>query len=289
MANILVTGANGQLGSEIRALSAQYSQHRFLFNDRDEVDITDMQQVTNCFAGFQPEYCINCAAYTAVDKAETDQETAFQINVTAVKNLAMACTQFHTKFIHISTDYVFDGRGTEPYKEDHPTAPASVYGRTKLQGEQEALAANKDVIIIRTAWVYSEWGHNFVKTMLRLMQSRPEIGVVADQWGAPTYAADLAEAILQIVDSGKWERGLYHYSNTGVITWHQFAQAIKELSGFQCHVKALTTAEYPTPTARPAYSVMNTEKIQQVYGIQLKDWKESLQVCLQKLQPGSTA
>lgn len=284
MANILVTGANGQLGSEIRTLAATQPQHRFLFNDRDEVDITDVQQVEACFAGFTPDYCINCAAYTAVDKAETDPDTAHQINAIAVKNLAAACTKFNTKFIHVSTDYVFDGMGNEPYKEDHPTEPVSVYGKTKLQGEQEARAANPDVIIIRTAWVYSAHGHNFVKTMLRLMQSKPELGVVADQWGSPTYAADLAEAILQIVASGKWVPGVYHFSNAGAITWHQFAQAIKELSRFDCTVKPITTAEYPTPATRPAYSVMDTQKIQQVYGIHLKDWKESLRVCLQQLQ-----
>lgn len=289
MANILVTGANGQLGSEIRTLSRSLPQHQFLFNDRDEVDITDAQQVLDCFAGFQPDFCINCAAYTAVDKAETDRETAFQINAHAVKNLATACTRFHTKFIHISTDYVFDGQGTEPYEEEHPAAPASVYGKTKWQGEQEARTANNDVIIIRTSWVYSEHGHNFVKTMLRLMQSRPELGVVADQWGSPTYAADLAEAILQIVDSGKWEQGIYHYSNAGAITWHQFAQAINELAGLHCNVKAITTADYPTPAMRPAYSVMNTEKIQRVYNIPLKNWKESLRLCLQRLQQAASA
>jgi dTDP-4-dehydrorhamnose reductase len=179
---------------------------------------------------------------------------------------------------------VFDGNGTQPYDEVYPTAPVSVYGKTKLQGEQEALSANPDVIIIRTSWVYSEHGHNFVKTMLRLMQSKPELGVVADQWGSPTYAADLAEAILQIVNSGKWERGIFHFSNAGAINWFQFAQAIKELSQASCNVKPITTADYPTPAARPAYSVMNTQKIQQVYGIGLKDWKESLQVCLAKLQ-----
>jgi len=289
MANILVTGANGQLGSEIRALAAAYPQHRFLFSDRDEVDITDPQQVAACFAGFEPAFCVNCAAYTAVDKAETDQDAAFQINATAVKNLASASTQYGTRFLHVSTDYVFDGKGTAPYKEDHPPAPASVYGLTKLQGEQEALAANADVIIIRTSWVYSQYGHNFVKTMLRLMQSRPEVGVVADQWGAPTYAADLAEAILQIIDSGKWERGIYHYANAGAITWYDFAQAIKELSNVACHVKAITTAEYPTPTQRPAYSVMDMEKIRQVYGINPKDWKDSLQVCLEKLRAAQQA
>lgn len=289
MAKILVTGANGQLGSEMRTLAALHPQHLFLFNDRDEVDITDAKQVAECFAEFKPTYCVNCAAYTAVDKAETDAESAFQINATAVKNLAKACTQFNAKFIHISTDYVFDGMGAEPYGEDHPTDPVSVYGKTKLQGEKEALAENSDVIIIRTSWVYSQYGHNFVKTMLRLMPSRPEVSVVADQQGVPTYAADLAEAILHIINSGKWARGIYHFSNAGVITWHQFAQAIKELTASDCNVKAITTAEYPTPTARPAYSVMNTGKIQQVYGISLKDWKESLQLCLLKIEQSAGA
>lgn len=289
MANILVTGANGQLGSELCALAASFSQHSFLFANRDEVDITNMEEVVKCFAEFKPGFCINCAAYTAVDKAETDQAVAFRINATAVKNLAGACTQSSAKFIHISTDYVFDGSGTEPYNEAHPTAPISVYGKTKLQGEQEALAACPDVIIIRTSWVYSQYGHNFVKTMLRLMQSKPEMGIVADQQGSPTYAADLAAAILTIVDSGKWEHGFYHFSNAGVITWYDFAQAIRELSGFDCMVKPITTADYPTPAARPAYSVMNTKKIQKVYGIHLKEWKESLQVCLSKIGQSAKA
>lgn len=288
MANILVTGANGQLGSELRALSASNPQHRFLFNDRDEVDITDARQVEQCFAEFKPDYCINCAAYTAVDKAETDQDVAYKINALAVKNLAEACTAAGTKFIHVSTDYVFDGKGTAPYKEDNPTNPVSVYGKTKLQGEQEALAAAPDAIIIRTSWVYSEHGHNFVKTMLRLMQSKPELGVVADQWGSPTYAADLAEAILHIVNSGTWQPGIYHFSNAGAITWHHFAQAIQEASGFDCKVNAITTADYPTPAVRPGYSVMDTSKIEQVYGVQLKDWKESLHTCLFRIRQAET-
>lgn len=283
MANILVTGANGQLGSEIRALSAKNPQQHFLFTDVADLDITDAQQVTQCFNEFRPDFCINCAAYTAVDKAEADGETAYRINALAVKNLAEACTKSGAKLIHVSTDYVFDGKGTQPYDENYPTAPVSMYGKTKLEGEQEAQAANSEVIIIRTSWVYSEWGHNFVKTMLRLMQSKPELGVVADQWGSPTYAADLASAILEIVFSENWQPGIYHFSNAGAINWQQFAQAIKELSGSNCTVNAITTADYPTPATRPTYSVMNTEKIQRVYGIKLKDWKESLEVCLEKL------
>lgn len=289
MANILVTGANGQLGTEIRMLAAAWPQHRFFFASHAEVDIADAQQVEKCFDDFKPHYCINCAAYTAVDKAETEPENAFQINAVAVKNLALACTKHQAKFLHISTDYVFNGQGDEPYKEAHATGPVSVYGKTKLQGETEARSANSDVIIIRTSWVYSAYGNNFVKTMLRLMQSKREIGVVADQWGSPTYAADLAEALLHIINSGKWERGIYHFSNSGAITWFDFAQAIKEDAHFDCTIKAITTADYPTPAARPAYSVMNTEKIQAMYGIRLKNWNESLQVCLQKIKQAATA
>jgi dTDP-4-dehydrorhamnose reductase len=283
MATILVTGANGQLGSELREQAAMHGQHRFVFNDRDEVDITNPNEVDACFDQFKPDYCVNCAAYTAVDKAETEQELAFRINADAVRNLATACTRTGAKFLHISTDYVFDGRGTAPYAETDPTNPPSVYGQSKLQGEAEALKANPATLIIRTSWVYSQYGHNFVKTMLRLMQSRPEIGVVADQQGSPTYAADLAEAILHIIDSGTWQPQLYHFSNAGAVSWHGFAQAIKEGSGAACTVKPITTAEYPTPAARPAYSVLNTEKIQQAYGIKLKPWRESLVVCLRKL------
>jgi dTDP-4-dehydrorhamnose reductase len=283
MATILVTGADGQLGSELRERAPAHPEHRFVFYNRTGLDINDPQKINACFAAQQPQYCINCAAYTAVDKAETDRDSAYQTNATAVKNLAAACAQFHVRFIHISTDYVFDGRGTMPYSETAATNPSGVYGQSKLQGEHEALQANAETLIVRTSWVYSQYGHNFVKTMLRLMQSRTEIGVVADQQGSPTYAADLAEALLHVIDSGIWQPGVYHFSNAGVVTWHGFAQAIKEATGAACLIKPITTAEYPTPAARPAYSVLNTEKIQQVYGIRLKPWRESLLACLRKL------
>ena len=284
MAKILVTGANGQLGSELRELASSFPQHQFLFCTREEMDITDEQSIQTVWASFQPQYCINCAAYTAVDKAETEVEAAFAGNATAVKNIAAACAAGGTRLIHISTDYVFDGAGTQPYEEDHPTGPINVYGQSKLKGEQEALAANPDVLIIRTSWVYSAYGNNFVKTMIRVMQSRPEVRVVADQQGCPTYAADLAQAILQIVDSGKWQSGIYHYSNAGVTTWFDFAHYIKELIQADCSVQAIPTKAYPTPAKRPAYSVMDTRKISQTFNIVPKPWKESLQVCIEKLK-----
>jgi dTDP-4-dehydrorhamnose reductase len=283
MATILITGANGQLGSEFRDVIAHYPQHHFHFYSRAELDIADAQSVQAVFEQVKPDVCVNCAAYTAVDKAETETEAAFAINATGTQNLATACAQYGARFIHISTDYVFDGTGTEPYGEIHPTSPVNAYGQSKLQGEVAALKANPETIVIRTSWVYSAHGANFVKTMLRLMQSRPEISVVADQKGSPTYAADLAAAILQIIESGKWQGGIYHFSNEGVITWFEFAQAIKELSNAACTVHPITTQDYPTPAKRPAYSVMDKTKIQQTFGLQLKDWKESLQQCLAKL------
>lgn len=283
MATILITGANGQLGSEFRDVVEQYPQHQFHFYSRAELDIANAENVQDAFKLVRPNFCVNCAAYTAVDKAETETEAAFAINATGTKNLAAACAHYRAKFIHVSTDYVFDGTGTEPYHEEHPTNPVNAYGQSKLQGEVAALAANPDAIVIRTSWVYSAHGANFVKTMLRLMQSRPEISVVADQKGSPTYAADLAAAILQIIKSSKWQGGIYHFSNEGVITWFEFAQAIKELTNSTCVVHPITTKDYPTPAKRPAYSVLDKTKIQQTFNLQLKDWKESLKQCLAKL------
>lgn len=284
MADILVTGANGQLGQEVKELSIQYPQHQFLFCSRTELDIADAVSVQKVFENFQPQFCINCAAYTAVDKAETETEAALAINATGTKNLAEACSKSGAKFIHISTDYVFDGNGTEPYKVDHPTSPVNAYGASKLQGELDALNANPESVIIRTSWVYSAYGANFVKTMMRLMQSRPEISVVADQRGAPTYAADLAAAIMQIIETQTWHPGIYHFSNEGNITWHQFAEAVNELGGYNCKVNPIPTSGYPTPAKRPAYSVMDLSKIVATYGIQLKAWKQSLQTCMKKLE-----
>lgn len=281
---ILVTGANGQLGSEIKELAASYPQFDFNFTDYQELSIIDEEAINNFFDTYQPDYCINCAAYTAVDKAEdpAERELVDNLNANAVGYLAKACEEHGTKFIHISTDYVFDGNGKEPYKPDDATAPVSVYGITKLEGEKQALE-NTDAIIIRTAWVYSSFGKNFVKTMMNLMNTKPALNVVADQYGTPTYAADLASAILQIIASGKWEAGIYHYTNEGVINWHEFATAIKENMGAACEVNPIPTSGYPTPAKRPAYSVLDKSKIKEVYGIAIPDWRESLKVCMEKL------
>jgi dTDP-4-dehydrorhamnose reductase len=312
---ILVTGANGQLGTALKTLSAAYPAFDFIFLTKEELPIHRIELVAQYFSTVKPAYCINAAAYTAVDKAETDKENAFLINGDAVGVLASACSKFETKFIHISTDYVFDGTSPTPYKETDRTNPANTYGLSKLRGEALCLLNNKDAIIIRTAWVYAEHGNNFVKTMLRLMKERPEINVVSDQVGAPTYAGDLAEAILTIVNSEsatgnrqsedgkrqskngngqsaagsnshsdiKWVPGIYHYSNQGRISWYDFAVAIKELSGSACKVNPIPTTQYPTPAKRPAFSLLDTHKIQYTYQLKIPDWKDSLQRCLQKL------
>ena len=234
---------------------------------------------------------INCAAYTAVDRAEQEKDMAFQINGEAVGVLAAVCKEHDTKFIHISTDYVFDGTATVPYKEDSPTNPQSVYGASKLEGEKQALQFNPDTIIIRTSWVYSEFGKNFVRTMLKLMKEKEEINVVNDQFGSPTYAADLAEAILQIIvnlsihtSPRTTHGGIYHFSNEGVISWYDFAVAIKEITGSNCKINPIPTSQYPTAAKRPAYSVLDTSKIQQIFNIKLNGWEESLAVCLERLK-----
>ncbi|HEX2848359.1 MAG TPA: dTDP-4-dehydrorhamnose reductase [Chitinophagaceae bacterium] len=280
---ILVTGANGQLGKELQELSSEFLVFDFIFLSREELPIHDAGSVKQAFEKYTPQYCINCAAYTAVDKAETDQENAFLINGEATGVLASVCKEYNTRFIHISTDYVFDGNATAPYKTDAATNPQSVYGESKLLGEQKAIANNDQTVIIRTSWVYSVFGKNFVKTMLRLMSEKTEINVVSDQVGSPTYAADLAKAILHIVSSGNWYPGIYHFSNKGVISWYDFAVAIKELSGSHCTVNPIPSSAYPTPAKRPSYSVMDTSRIVEVYGIEPEDWKSSLVKCLERL------
>ncbi|WP_315816863.1 dTDP-4-dehydrorhamnose reductase [Paraflavitalea speifideaquila] len=297
---ILVTGANGQVGMSLRDLAAAYPSFDFIFLTKDELPIHRFELVSQYFDMVRPAYCINAAAYTAVDKAETDKETAFLVNGDAVGVLASACHKYGAKFIHISTDYVFDGSSPEPYKENTRTNPINVYGISKLRGEALCLLYNPDAVIIRTAWVYAEHGNNFVKTMLRLMKERPEIKVVNDQVGAPTYAADLAAAMLDIVNRQSavgnehpgasngssitaWQPGIYHYSNQGRISWYEFALAIKELSGSACTVHPIPAAQYPTPAKRPSFSLLDTQKIQSTYQLVIPDWKDSLQHCLQRL------
>ena len=280
---ILVTGANGQLGKEMKQLESAYPGFRFVFLSREDMPIHHFELVRNVFKGFQPQFLINCAAYTAVDKAETEKDLAFQVNAEAVGVLAAVCSEYGTKFIHISTDYVFDGSGSTPYTTDAPTNPQSVYGASKLKGEEETMRFNPESIIIRTSWVYSEFGKNFVKTMRKLMEDRKELRVVNDQFGSPTYAADLAAAIMQIINSKRWIPGIYHYCNSGVISWYEFAVAIRDLSGLDCQIHPIPSSEYPTPAKRPFYSVLDTSKIQSDYGILPKNWRESLQQCLKKL------
>ncbi|MBK7288934.1 MAG: dTDP-4-dehydrorhamnose reductase [Chitinophagaceae bacterium] len=282
--SILVTGANGQLGSELKKLSSAYSQYTFTFLTRDEFPLNDTVRIKDYLKSNQFDFLINCAAYTAVDKAESEKELAWQINATAVGVLAAACRDNIIKFLHISTDYVFDGTAKEPYKADDLTNPQTVYGASKLEGERLAMNENSDAIIIRTSWVYSSYGNNFVKTMLRLFQEKEQISVVNDQIGSPTYAADLAEVIMKMISSGQWYEGIYHFSNEGVISWFDFAGAIKNLSGSSCKINPIPTSAYPTPAKRPAWSVLEKSKIQQHYGIQFRNWEESLRLCIEKIK-----
>ena len=280
---ILVTGGNGQLGSALRLASAR-SSHRYIFTDIDELDITSKEAVEEFFSKHQIEVVINCAAYTAVDMAEENEELADKINHKAVAILAEVCADNSATLIHISTDYIFDGNATTPYKEDTAPAPQSIYGRTKLLGE-EAIAKSKcHAIILRTAWLYSEFGRNFVKTMRGLMSSRPEIKVVADQFGTPTYAGDLAKAIVEIIESGQYSKyGTYHYSNEGECSWYDFAVEIAKQSNLcDCKVAPCTTAEYPTKAVRPRYSVLDKTKFTTTFGIAIPKWQESLAECIKK-------
>ncbi|MGC4102031.1 dTDP-4-dehydrorhamnose reductase [Ferruginibacter sp.] len=284
---ILVTGANGQLGRELRVLAASFSQYSFLFVSKEELAIDDEVAVNTFFDSHTIDYCVNCAAYTAVDKAETEKEKAFLINATAVGNLASICRQHNVQLIHISTDYVFDGAAQKPYTETAAVKPLNVYGQSKLKGEELALQQNPSVIIIRTSWVYSAFGSNFVKTMLRLMKEKESIGVVNDQFGCPTYAADLALAILKIIQKhGEFHipYPLFHYCNEGLISWYQFAAAIKEFTSSNCMVRSIPTTEYPTPAKRPLYTAMDTARIKEVFALSIPNWKESLQKCLASIQ-----
>lgn len=280
---ILITGGAGQLGQSFQQLAASYPQHQFVCCSREALDITQEDSVAAFLESSGAGVLVNCAAYTAVDKAETDHEQAFAINAAAPAAMARACRKLGVRMVHISTDYVFGGDQQEAYREDDPVQPVNVYGASKQKGEEWVLAEDPSAVIIRTSWVYAPFGNNFVRTMIRLMQSRPEIGVVADQFGSPTYAPDLAEAVLAMVDSGRWQGGLYHYSNDGVISWYDFALAIRELGGFSCSVKSLTTPEYPTPAKRPAYSVLDKTKIGAVYGVAIKPWHQSLEKCMAQL------
>ncbi len=284
---IVISGTNGQLGNELKDLSVHYNDlFSFVFTGRGELDLGKPATIPSFFAKYKPSFFINCAAYTAVDKAETEQEAAYIINAESVGILAQQCRLNNSILITVSTDYVFNGKGIKPYQVSDNTEPVNYYGYTKWIGEKLALENNLQTIIIRSSWVYSAYGNNFVKTMMRLMNERKEISVVNDQIGCPTYAADLADTILQIVVSmqkGNKRYGIYQYSNKGVISWYDFAVAIAEMTGSTCKVLPISASAYPTPAKRPAYSVMDATAIMQDFNIELKDWKQSLRQCLSKL------
>ena len=280
---ILITGCNGQLGNEMQLLEKENPQHIYFNTDVAELDITDEAAILQFVNENEIDGIVNCAAYTAVDKAEDNQELCQKLNATAPEYLAKAIEQRGGWMIQVSTDYVFDGTNHKPYTEDDPVCPNSTYGRTKLAGEQAVQTACQRSMIIRTAWLYSTFGNNFVKTMIRLGQERPELGVIFDQIGTPTYARDLAVAIFAAINQGIVP-GIYHFSNEGVISWYDFTKAIHRLAGItSCHVRPLHTAEYPTPAARPHYSVLDKTKIKEVYHLEIPYWEESLEVCVNKL------
>lgn len=288
MKNILVTGAYGQLGNEVRILSANYPEYNFMFTDVDSLDITDKNELIDFVTGNDIRYIINCAAYTAVDKAEDDAELCEKINAAAVKNLGLAAAEAGAGIIHVSTDYVFDGTSCRPYTEDMPTKPRSVYGKTKLKGEKNLLKACPNAIIIRTAWLYSPFGNNFVKTMIKLGSERESLNVIFDQVGTPTYALDLADAILkamdQTIDTDHDKGGVYHFSNEGVCSWYDFTIKIHEIAGiYTCKVNPIETKDYPTKAARPHYSVLNKTKIKQTFNITIPHWEASLKECIKEL------
>lgn len=284
MKKILVTGANGQLGQCLQKISSQFEEFEFIFTDSETLDITNKEEVNDFFWQNAPDFCINAAAYTAVDLAETEVEKAFLVNADGTENLAEACAENNAQFIHVSTDYVFDGENNLAYTEEDFTNPLGVYGASKLAGDELALEVNPCSVILRTSWVYSEFGKNFVKTMLNLFATKDELNIVADQFGQPTNANDLAEAIMKIIKSGKITPGIFNFSNLGRISWFDFAEKIAELSEAKIKLNAIETSQFPTPAKRPKNSVLDLDKISKTYAIQLKPWEESLEDCIQILQ-----
>lgn len=284
---LLITGANGQLGSELRVLSTDRPNDNFTFVDIDEMDLSTDQAIENYFEGKHFDFVVNCAAYTAVDKAEDDQALAFRVNADAVKAIALICKRKSMRLIHISTDYVFEGNGNVPIAEDSAPGPLSVYGASKLAGERAVLENLHNAYVIRTAWVYSSFGKNFVKTISKLASERPSLNVVSDQLGSPTYAADLASAILQVIDkvaTGTVDRpGVYHYSNEGAISWFDFAWFIVHHERLKCQILPIPSESYPTRAVRPRFSVLDKRKLKHVFGIEIPFWYTSLKACLNLL------
>lgn len=286
--NILITGANGQLGSEFKSIKENYADFNFIFVSKEAFNITDEKEVTNFLNKQNIDYLVNCAAYTAVDAAEENETLAQLVNSKGSEILAKACNQTNTVLLHVSTDYVFDGKSSEAYTEESKTAPLSVYGRTKLSGEIAIKANCKAHYIIRTSWLYSTFNANFVKSMLKLAETRDELGIVADQYGSPTYAKDLAKAIMSMIkktDNGtvKNKFGIYHYSNEHTTTWCAFAKEIMTLAETGCTIKPITTEEYPVAAKRPKDSTMSKEKIKKTFKITIPKWEDSLKVCINNL------
>ncbi len=283
MKQILVTGANGQLGLSLQALQDKYPNLKFVFTNKTNFDISNASQVDRFFNKNSFDWCINCAAYTNVDKAETEAELARSINTTAVMKLAEASEKHNIKLIHVSTDFIFDGSSSEAYVEKDVANPLGVYGRTKLDGEQALIKHCKSFFIIRTSWLYSEFSHNFLKTMLRLEKTKDEINVVSDQIGTPTYAKDLAHVILKIISEDQKAYGVYHYSNEGVASWYDFAKAIFDITNSKININPISTNDFPTLAKRPGFSVLNKEKIKKELNVSIPYWRDSLEKSIKSL------
>jgi dTDP-4-dehydrorhamnose reductase len=286
--NILITGAGGQLGREFSALAPSFPDLNIFAHDQDELDLTRAGDIKRALAKNNYDYCINCAAYTAVDRAEQEAERARTINRDGVQNLGLACRETGTKLFHFSTDYVYHNHLNRPLLETDPTTPQNIYAQTKLAGEESLLSVLPSALILRTSWVYSSFGHNFVKTMLRLGKERSSLGIVCDQVGTPTYARDMARTcllIIQQIQSGNrsWQGGVFNYSNEGVCSWYDFALAIFELSHVSCSVQPIESKDYPTPARRPFYSVLNKTKFKSVFQMTIPHWRDALQRCLREL------
>jgi dTDP-4-dehydrorhamnose reductase len=283
MTTILITGSNGQLGNEMQQAAVRFPDFNYIYTDVAELDICDKGALDAFVKANNVNVIVNCAAYTAVDKAEDDVELCYKINRDAVRNIAEVATKNKVKVVHVSTDYVFDGTNYLPYTEDMPVCPATVYGKSKLEGEQDLLENCKESVILRTAWLYSSFGNNFVKTMMKLGVERDSLGVIFDQVGTPTYAADLADAILQLLSNKTFVPGIYHFSDEGVCSWYDFTKTIHRMANITCDVKPIETKDYPALTPRPHFSVLNKGKIKSTYGISIPHWEASLEKCIQLL------
>jgi len=280
MQTILVTGSNGQLGSEMQQAAKRFPNFKYIYTDVAELDICDKNTLNDFVKENRVNFIVNCAAYTAVDKAEDDIELCYKINRDAVKNIAEVAKENYIKVVHVSTDYVFDGTNYIPYTEDMPVCPSSVYGKSKLEGEQVLMESCNDAVILRTSWLYSSFGNNFVKTMMKLGTERDNLNVIFDQVGTPTYAADLADSILNIISHESFVPGIYHFSDEGVCSWYDFTKTIHRIAKITCNVQPIETKDYPVRTPRPHYSVLNKAKIKSTYGISIPHWEVSLEKCI---------